>query len=68
MESMCRDRIASAGLMKEYGLDSEGAQRLFSLKNCSMASDCRHRHVCRALLETVWQVGNPPESFLSSST
>ncbi|MAN61292.1 MAG: hypothetical protein CMI60_05015 [Parvibaculum sp.] len=66
MEPICRDRIASARLMREYGLDSEGAKRLFSLKNCAMASDCRHRDVCRDLLETVWQVKNPPDGFLSS--
>ncbi len=67
MEPICRDRIASARLMKEYGLDSEGAQRLFSLKNCAMASDCSHRNACRDLLETVWQVENPPNGFLSPS-
>lgn len=66
MEPICRDRIASAGLMKEFGLDCEGAQRLFSLKNCATASDCCHREVCRELLEAVWQVGNPPDGFLSS--
>jgi len=65
MEPICRDRIASACLMREYGLNGEGAQRLFLLKNCAMASDCQHRDLCHDLLETVWQIGNPPEGFLS---
>lgn len=59
MEPICRDRIASARLMKEYGLVCEGAERLFALKNCASASDCTYRQACHQLLETVWEVRDP---------
>lgn len=65
MEPICRDKITSACLMREYGLDGEGAQRLFSLKNCATMSDCPHRDACSGMLKTVWQVECPPDSLLS---
>jgi len=55
MESICRDRMAAARLMKEYGLVSEGAKRMFALSRCSTASDCAHRSSCHIMLEHVWQ-------------
>ena len=56
MEPLCRDRVASASLMKEYGTGTEGADRLCALQNCALSSDCTHRDACRQMLQTVWEV------------
>lgn len=63
MEPICRDRVASASLMKEFGLVGEGAKRLFALKNCASSSDCRHRDACHEMLRSVWQVEAPVSSL-----
>ncbi|MEQ9519740.1 MAG: hypothetical protein RLN89_09905 [Parvibaculum sp.] len=60
MEPICRDRMASARLMREFGLVSEGARAMFALSNCSTASDCEHRSSCHTLLEHVWQADEVP--------
>lgn len=57
---MCRDQMASARLMKEFGLVSEGARRMFALSNCSTVSDCEHRGSCHIMLEHVWQADEAP--------
>ncbi len=59
MEPICRDRVASASLMKEFGLISEGAARLFALRNCASLSDCCHRNACSEMLQSVWQIDKP---------
>jgi len=56
MEPLCRERVASASLMKEYGSVTEGTDRLCALKNCALSSDCVHRDVCRQMLQTVWEI------------
>lgn len=56
MEPLCRDRVASASLMKKYGRGTEGADRLCVLQHCALSSDCTHREACRQMLQTVWEV------------
>lgn len=58
MEQICRDKVASASLMREFGLVGEGAKCLFALKNCASSSDCRHREACHAMLYSIWQIDN----------
>ena len=55
MQSLCADRMKTAGELLDHGVLGEGAEKLTKLHECGRNSGCDHWRHCISLVEREWR-------------
>lgn len=56
MQPLCTDRIRTARELLDYGVLTEGAEKLAELHDCGRRVGCDHWRRCTRTVERLWEI------------